>query len=344
MIFYRPLLIETVKENSVEKIFVEIDSGANFWLGQVVEICELENILSILEENTLQKSPILGQIIEINPQKIRIIVLSLDNFNKSLHSFLVKVFDSEFSFSPSLLGRFWSFFGFLEEDWQNEEMESQLLGSKLLAGKVVNYNKKPLDWQNNQIYKNKKVKNILKSISNQISVSNTNSNSNLQRNKRIAINWQEKIKNPKTYSQDSGQQNKQLKSFSEIILGQQNELKLPNFDFSENCNFIISQVKTQIPQPVFVILTQTLDNLELKNFYFQLAKSYNLFNCLVIVGDNKEQNNFLNMKAVKISQFFGEVLQKSVFLISDLKPEDLDNLVNNPQEKTKENVLTKIYL
>lgn len=340
MIFYRPLLIENVKEDFVEKTFLEIDFGVNFRLGQVVEICESENNLAILEEKILQKSPILGQIIEINPQKARIIILGLDNFNKSLDSFLVKISDFEFSFSPSLLGRFWSTSGFLEEDWQNEEIQGQLLGSKLLAGKSVNYNKKPLNWQSEKFINNKSFENI----PNSIFVSNKVFNLNSEKNQKITINWQVKIENSKIHSQDSGQREEQLKSFSEIIFGQQNELNLSNFNFSQNCNFIISQIKTQIPQPVFVIITQTLDNLDLKNFYFQLAKSYNLFNSLVIVGNNKEQNNFLKTKATKIVKFFGEVLQKSVFLISDSKPESLDNLIENYKEKTKENVLTEIYL
>lgn len=311
MIFYKPILVESVTKSNYLQTFLEIEFVASFKIGQIVEIFEPDNNpINWLKKNEI-KQKTFGEIVAIDTQKVRIIVLG--DFAKSINS-LVDVSPEFLSFSPSVLGRFWCFSGFLETKWQNEEIQKQLLGSKLLEGKTVNYNQN-LNWK----------------MSDKSPNSPSNSSNSVQIYSYLTL----------------------AKNLAIITLNQKNILGLgQDHNFGQNCQNIITQIKTQTLQPIFIILIHTLDELELKNFYFELAKNQNLFNCFVIMSQNQSQNQFLAKKAKKLAQFFHETLSKSIFIISDL-----DNSVNQIEnfqspnlefidhfvDHNLENSLTEIY-
>lgn len=288
MIFYKLILVESVTKSNYLQTFLEIEFVASLKIGQIVEIFEPDNNpINWLKKNEI-KQKTFGEIVAIDTQKVRIMVLG--DFAKSINS-LVDVSPEFLSFSPSVLGRFWCFSGFLETKWQNEEIQKQLLGSKLLEGKTVNYNQN-LNWK--------------------MSDKSPNSPSNSSNSVQI-------------YSFENDTENQKIinltlaKNLAIITLNQKNILDLgQDHNFGQNCQNIITQIKTQTLQPIFIILIHTLDELELKNFYFELAKNQNLFNCFLIISQNQSQNQFLAKKAKKLAQFFQETLSKSIFIISDL--------------------------
>ena len=319
MIFHRPFLIEQKLNFSTEidETFLEIRFSPSFVIGQVVEIFNLADLTAYFLTESKKVLKIWGKVIEIDTDKIRIMVMS--KLIWTIDEILVTNSEDVFPiFNPSLLGRFWSMSsGFLENKWQEEEVHEQLLGSKLLEGKKVNYKQTPLNW------------NIDKFFNSQTDNQNGKQHDLVLRHfndnfkQILAQNYHQKSKNNLTQVFEDWQdlentllETKNKSSIFHFKISNHPKILSPKYTFTQNCGHLITKIKEFLPQPIFIILSQNCDEAELKNFYFQMSNEVHLFNCFVIVSENQTQNTFLTEKSLEITNFFEEVLQKSVFLIS----------------------------
>ena len=109
MIFHRPFLIEQKLNFSTEidETFLEIRFSPSFVIGQVVEIFNLADLTAYFLTESKKVLKIWGKVIEIDTDKIRIMVMS--KLIWTIDEILVTNSEDVFPiFNPSLLGRFWS--------------------------------------------------------------------------------------------------------------------------------------------------------------------------------------------------------------------------------------------
>ena len=328
MIFYKPI--------EIGFDFVKIEFCPSFFLGQIVSLvdfedCQIENknnqrsnekesqkdLQKDLQKES-QKTNILGKIIEINENFTTVQATGFENI--AINNLVVKTLDNNdiLPFSPTLLGRFWSHFVFLEKSWQEEENIGKLLGSRLLTGKVVEYSQKSPNWQtktdaqNSQIQLSKSDKSadleVQFEFSNPILDESLNLLANIQINKSNNINVLEL-----TQSCDFSLKINQNKLFLQMI----------------------NRLKTSFDQPIFLILTKSLGVLDLKEFYFELLESENLFNCFVM--DCRFEGlfeEFIFEHICEFGDFLSTTFEKKVFVIREIENSLENNLENgiNPDQ------------
>lgn len=328
MIFYKLLEISTN--------FVKIEFSPSFEIGQNIQIIDFENWLQNINKNENQNNKldyknllsknkentlILGKIIQINSEFV--LIKTFETLaNLKIDNLVVQVLENKkiLSFSPTLLGRTWSNFEFLETFWQEEEKAGKLLGSRLLTGKIVEYGQNSPNWQNNSQNQNNKWQNqrsqLIKTLKNKnnqkIKLNLTFTNPIFEEIFHFPFevkigNWNYFGQNSRVYSIANQNSTNSNNLFNSQKIN-------PKLDLINTLLQIIEQTKSNFDQPIFLIMTRSLSLLQLKDFYFKLLEGENLFNsfvidfrfCQTIFGETWEFADFLNQN-----------LEKKVFVIME---------------------------
>ena len=343
MIFYKPL--------EISANYLKIEFCPNFVIDQNIQIFDFEDWLQntkndkITGENlkprNYKKLSILGKITQINPGFTLIKTFkTLENLK--IENLVVQVLENKniLSFSPTLLGCFWSNYEFLEGFWQEEEKTGKLLGSRLLTGKIIEYGQSSPNWKNNS------QDNLDSGKHNWQNQNKLIKPAKYQNNPQIALNltcYNSILKETYQFQFDI-----KMGDFNFLPISNQNSKTcLPNF-LIENPNLskpiskinlidtflqIIEQMKSNFDQPIFLIMTSSLSILQLKDFYFKLLESENLFNSFVL--DSRHLNAIIFEEIWELADFLSQNLEKKVFVISELSEVIENKTPNQMPNRTK---------
>ncbi len=342
MIFYKLL--------EISPNFVKVEFCQSFAVGQNVQIIDFEDYLENISKTrkidyqnyskSKKNLSILGIIIQINSEFVLIKTFkTLENLK--INNLVIQTFEKNIlPFSPTLLGRFWSNFDFLETFWQEEEKAGKLLGSRLLTGKIVEYGQDSPNWKNDS---QNSFNNWQKQNSQSIKLAEYKNNQQIRLNLTFAnpifkeifnFPFDIKIGESNSFLQNSiSNLASNSTNFSDLY-GKNSPKINTKIDLISTLLQIIEQIKNNFDQPIFLIITESLSLLQLKDFYFKLFESEGLFNSFVL--DSRGSNKIILGEIWELANFLSQNLGKKVFIISEnikitdqIQNQDRNNLNQN---------------